>query len=197
MPSAQLSSEMIERLQELIDRQEILDCINRYVRAIDRHDDELLASVFHADAVDVHGEQVSTIDDFVFWANNIVHNHLHAHMHHITSHTCELDGDTAHTESYVIFVHRYKDGKTVHIAGGRYIDRLEKRGGEWRIALRKIAVDFRVISDGSVFGDWDGYPKGTQDKTDFSYERPLTLAPELAAMLRAPGFDSALRKPRP
>ena len=42
-------------LQLLIDRQEILDCLNRYCRALDRHDDELLTSVFHPDAVDNHG----------------------------------------------------------------------------------------------------------------------------------------------
>jgi hypothetical protein len=41
-------------------------------------------------------------------------------------------------------------------AGGRYLDRLEKRDGEWRIALRRLVVDYRYITDGSVFGDWDG-----------------------------------------
>ena len=83
-----------------------------------------------------------------------------------------------------MFVHRYKDGRTVHVAGGRYLDRLEKRDGEWRIALRRLVVDCRSITDGSVFGDWDGYPKGAQDTSDLSYQRPVGLPDELLAAMR-------------
>lgn len=183
MTDVAITPDLLAKIENLLDREAIRDCVNRYTRAIDRHDDDLLASVFHDDAVDIHGDNVNNLEDFVYWANNIVHSHLSAHMHHITSHTCEIDGDTAHAESYVIFVHRYKDGKTVHIAGGRYVDRLEKRDGEWRIALRKIAVDFRVLADGTVHGDWDGYVKGTQDRTDMSYERPLEIDPAHRAKL--------------
>ena len=178
-------TDLSEKLQRLVDRQEILDCIHRYARALDRHDDELLRSVFHADALDNHGRWVGFRDDFVQWANHECHTKLAAHMHHITTHHCEIDGSIAHTESYVLFVHRYKDGKTVHVAGGRYIDRLEKRGGEWRIALRRLVMDYRSVADGSVFGDSDGYPKGVQDTTDISYERPLELPAELLAQVHS------------
>jgi len=183
-----LAPDLAAKLQEIIDRQAIRDCLNRYARGLDRHDDELLATAFHDDAIDNHGNFLSTNRDaFVEWANYRVHSALTAHMHHLTTHNCELDGDTAHTETYVIFVHKYKDGKTVHIAGGRYIDRLEKRDGEWRIAVRKVMEDFRVISDGSVFGDWSGYPHGTWDRTDLSYERPLDVSPEVIAQYEAAG----------
>src|SRR5690606_31431683 len=120
--------------------------------ALDRHDDEMLRSVFHPDAVDNHGFWVGPRDAFVEWANHECHNALHAHMHNITSHTCEIDGDVAHAESYVIFVHRFKDGKTVHVGGERYLDRLEKRGGEWRIVFRRLILDYRYAADGTVFG---------------------------------------------
>ena len=171
--------ELSEQLQRLLDRQEILDCIHRYARALDRHDDELLASVFHPDAIDNHGPWVGGREAFVQWANHECHSHLDAHMHHVTTHTCELDGAVAHTESYVVFVHRYKDGKTVHVGGGRYIDRLEKRDGEWRIAVRRLVMDYRYVADGAVFGDGDGYPTGAQDRSDISYQRPLEVPAEL------------------
>lgn len=174
-----------EKIQNLLDRQDILDCINRYTRALDRHDDELLASVFHTDAIDNHGEWIGGRDEFVQWANYVCHNHLNAHMHHVTSHTCELDGDTANTETYVLYIHRYKDGKVVQMAGGRYVDRFEKRDGEWKIAMRRLIMDFRVLADGSIFGEWDGYEKGTQDKSDFSYRRPLELPMEMLDKLAA------------
>ena len=180
-------TELSEKLQRLIDRQEVLDCIHRYARALDRHDDELLRSVFHEDALDNHGRWVGVRDDFVQWANHECHNRLDAHMHHITTHMCEIEGSVAHTESYVLFVHRYKDGATVHVAGGRYVDRLEKRDDEWRIAVRRLVLDYRYLADGTVFGDWDGYPKGVQDPTDISYARPLELPAELLAGIRERG----------
>ena len=169
-----------EELQRLLDRQSILDCIHRYCRALDRHDDELLASVFHPDAIDNHGPWVGVRDDFVRWANHEVHEGLLAHQHHVTTHTCQLDGDVAHTETYVLFVHRRGDGHTVLIGGGRYVDRLERRDGEWRIALRRLIMDFRATADGSGFDGSDGYPLGTWDRGDASYQRPLALPPELA-----------------
>jgi len=73
----------------------------------------------------------------------------------------------------VLFVHRYKDGKTVHVAGGRYLDRLEKRDGVWRVLHRRVVVDYRYLADGSVHGDWDGYVKGTWGRSDPSYDLPL------------------------
>ena len=168
-------TDLSPKLQELIDRQEILECVHRYARALDRHDDELLASVFHEDAIDNHGPWVGPRDDFVEWANHECHNALAAHMHHITTHNCELAGDVAHAETYVMFVHRPKTGSEILVGGGRYVDRFEKRNGEWRIALRRVVMDVSYLADGSSFEELSGYPVGTQDKSDLSYSRPLEL----------------------
>jgi SnoaL-like domain len=182
-------TDLAQKLQYLIDRQEILDCIHRYSRALDRHDDALLESVFHEDAIDNHGRWVGGRAEFVQWANHECHSKLAGHMHHVTTHNCEIDGDRAESESYVLFVHRYKDGETVQVAGGRYIDLLEKRGGEWRISLRRLILDYRYLADGTIFDQADGYPKGTQDRSDISYGRPLELPPELAAELERRGVS--------
>ena len=42
------------RLQELCDGAEILDCLQRYARGIDRLDRELLRSAYHDGAIDDH-----------------------------------------------------------------------------------------------------------------------------------------------
>jgi hypothetical protein len=179
-------SEQADQLQHLIDRQAILDCIQRYCRALDRHDDELLASVYHADAIDNHGPWLGSRDEFVRWANHECHEGLHAHQHHVTTHSCEIDGDVAHTETYVLFIHRDRDERTVLLGGGRYIDRLERRDGEWRIALRRLIMDFRAIADGSEFAaSTAGYATGTWDRSDVSYERPLELPAEMAIRLES------------
>ena len=43
------------KMQALIDRNEILDVLHRYSRGMDRQDRELARSVYHDDAIDVHG----------------------------------------------------------------------------------------------------------------------------------------------
>ncbi len=167
--------EQIAAVAEMLDRQKILECVHRYARALDRHDDELLRSCFHEDAIDHHGRWRGRRDDFVQWANHQTHGHLASHMHHITSHNCELNGSEAHAESYVLFIHRLADGKTVRVGGGRYVDRFEKRNCEWRILARRLIMDVRFAADGSIFGDQDGYEKGVWTRDDPSYRRPLTI----------------------
>ncbi len=47
------------------------------------------------------------------------------HTHNITFHTCEIEGDIAHCESYVIVALPNRDETTARFISGRYIDRLE------------------------------------------------------------------------
>jgi hypothetical protein len=42
----------------------------RYARGIDRHDDELILSAFHDDALDQHGDVVRTPTELVAWGNS-------------------------------------------------------------------------------------------------------------------------------
>src|SRR5437870_7614815 len=54
-------------LQELLDRQAIADCVYRYARGLDRHDEEIYASAYHDDAIDHHGDFLGRRDKFVPW----------------------------------------------------------------------------------------------------------------------------------
>ena len=89
-----------------------------------------------------------------------------------------IDGDVAHTETYYLFVGRNRDDSN-WMAGGRYIDRLERREGEWKIALRTNAIEWSgmVPTMPIPFGDvpdifGNGAPSRSAD--DPSYRRPLT-----------------------
>ena len=86
--------------RELLDRRQIRDCIDRYSRGLDRHDDELLASAFHPDAIDNHGDWIGRLPEFIEWANYVVHEPLMQHNHHITTHLCEIDGDVAERSAF-------------------------------------------------------------------------------------------------
>lgn len=166
----------IPEVQYLLDRQAILDVICKYARAVDRHDIEMIIEVYHPDAIDEHGPFHGSPIPFAEWANRFHAEHTVNHTHCITTHNCEIDGDSAHAESYCLYALRTHDPKSVILGCGRYIDRLEKRDGEWRIALRKLYVDWRAVADGTIFLTPNGYPEGKRDRTDPSYDRPLKRA---------------------
>ena len=108
-----------EQMSRLLDRQQILDCVIRYARGLDRHDEEILASVFHEDAIDHHGDFTGPIDEFVPWANALHEATWAAHTHYMANNRVEIDGDVAHSETYVLYVLRRKDCAKIDFGGGR------------------------------------------------------------------------------
>ena len=166
----------------LKDRLDILDCVNNQSRGHDRHDVELMTSVYHDDGIDEHGPTVKLGPDYGEWANEVHSATFEDHLHNITTHTCEIEGDAAHCESYVIGSMLARDGKTMLLMGGRYLDRLERRDGAWRIALRRCTIEWALSGDGSLLrsGAFKGFLKGTWDQNDLSYARPLEADSEPA-----------------
>lgn len=170
-------SHLQREVRHLRDRQDILDCVMQQSRGHDRHDLELMAAVLHSDGVDEHGPVTSVGAAYGAHANEAHASVFVDHLHNITTHTCEIDGDTAHAESYVIGSMRARDGKTVSLIGGRYLDRLERRDGTWRIALRRCTIEWGLNADTSFItkGAFAGFIKGSWDHDDPSYARPLTV----------------------
>jgi hypothetical protein len=169
-------------LQRLLDLQAIRDCLGRYSRGLDRHDEEILRSVFHEDAVDHHGSFLGGLDEFVISANEGHEATWSAHTHLISTNTVDFDGpDLAHSEAYVLWVLNRSDGDGVDMGGGRYLDRFERREGEWRIAQRELIVDWWSHCESRDFGDVTSYPNGTWDRTDPSYRRPYEFTVSAAA----------------
>jgi hypothetical protein len=173
----------IERLQRdvqyLKDRLEIADCIARHAHGHDRLDAEIITGTYHEDGVDEHGHAINVGAAYAQWANAVHAAGSLLHLHNITTHRCEIDGDTAHCESYVMVALLNNDGITARLINGRYVDRMERRDGAWKIALRRSTVDWLLMGDASIlqaplFKD-QGYTRGTRDRSDVSYQRPLDL----------------------
>jgi hypothetical protein len=183
MIEAQLE-DLRREVQYLKDRTAIVDCIARHARGCDRHDVELLTSTYHDDGIDEHGSTLNRGPEYAPWANAVHAVTSQTHLHNITTHTCEIDGDVAHAESYALVAMLSPDGATATLLNGRYIDRLERRNGTWKIAVRRSTVELMLTADASMlqspFFKEQGYIKGTRDRTDPSYERPLSL--ETAAL---------------
>jgi hypothetical protein len=157
-----------------------------YTRGLDRHDEALERAVFWPDAAISYGNLVP-YDELAPWAN-ASHANSAAHQHHVTGLTLDVDGATAHEEGYILYSSDMARDKSRDTAGaptpgrvvagsfatlgtGRYVNRYERRDGDWRmlvheyvhdISMRLAAVD--LCADGCL-GRWD--------VSDISYLRPL------------------------
>lgn len=134
-----------EAIQELLDKQAITEVLYRYARSCDRADEDMMRSCFHPDSRHRHGRFDGTSSDFVGFAMEIILG-VKLERHLMTNVMIELDGDTAVTECYYLAYHRQSDPETGededYWNGGRFIDRFERRNGEWRIAERIGLMDF-------------------------------------------------------
>ena len=168
-----------QAIQELLDRQAIINCLHRFCRAVDRLDRDMMLSAYHSDAIDDHGQVVGSGADLFEWARRrVASGDADTTHHHITTHNCEIDGDTAHAETYFIFSSVKKDGDL--FAGiGRYIDRLERRSGEWCIAMRYCVAEWAGTITGlpnpffASMSDLHANGMPSRDGNDPSYIRPL------------------------
>jgi ketosteroid isomerase-like protein len=173
-----MGPERIARLERLLDRQDILDCLIRFCRGMDRFDRELFVSAFHPDAIIDAGEFVGGPEALYDWASEMHEAGQSSTLHNVLNHSCAIDGDVAHAETYYLFTARNRDG-TNWIAGGRYIDRLERRDGNWKIALRCNVVEWSGLIPATAipFADVpDVHLNGAplRSREDPSYRRPLT-----------------------
>lgn len=165
----------VAALNRLLDKEAIRESALRYTRGIDRHDDELMASAYHADATDDHGDYIGDPAGFVDYANAVHSQNWVHHQHYVTNQVIDLDGDSAHSEMYFLAVLKRPDG-TCDFVGGRYVDRLERREGTWAVADRACLVEWNAEAGpkGTSF-DPGIFLSGSWDRTDISYQRPLRI----------------------
>lgn len=164
-------------LQELIDRQRIHQVMIRYARGLDRSDRELTRSCYWDDAVDDHAHYVGVAGDFVVWAEAVTNRHVTA-QHAILNHHCELAGNEAFCETYFQFTGTLPEPP--HFSAiGRYVDHMQKRQGEWRIANRVTIFEGSFDLSEAARERLSASPysadepcQAARDRRDVSYHRP-------------------------
>lgn len=131
----------------LQDKEEIQNVLIRYTRAADLPDEAIMRSVFHPDATDEHaGMFAGRMEDLIPRMTEM-RKAFNVMQHALSNISIQLDGDAANSECYVHATQCFvKDGEQYHwLAGGRYVDRLERRNGEWRIVNRLTYIDWSRI----------------------------------------------------
>ena len=159
-------------VRELADREAIRECLFRYSRAIDRRDRPLLDSVFWPDAVTDYGFFAGPVREMVDWAFEALAT-MDQTMHSMTNMLIDIELPVAKVETYYVAYHRRTgpDGLAVdQTLGGRYLDRMEKRDDDWRIADRHMVIDW--MTENPASGDWAMRLPGVAFRTNMIPDDP-------------------------
>jgi hypothetical protein len=142
-----------EELKALLERDKIRECIVRLARGEDRRDAELIGASCWPDSITDYGVFSGTFDQYLAW---VVPGSpaILVTQHVLGQSLIDLKGQKASVETHVTSYHRINMGAEERdtVIGGRYLDHLEKRGGDWRIAQRTMLYDW--FQDFGVSVDW-------------------------------------------
>lgn len=132
------------KIEQLLAREAIRDCLYRYCRGIDRVDEASLRSAYWPDGTDNHGPYKGSASGFIDWAMKTL-PHIERGIHQIHNVLIEFREGGAAVESYFSAYQRQPgpDGRLQQLdMKGRYVDWFVERGNEWRIQNRVVVFDW-------------------------------------------------------
>ena len=178
--ASEFSNEHFQALRDLLDKQAIQELIHSYCNAADRRDYDKMRALYHEDAKDDHGGFFQGLAmDFIDQLPAIQEPMEILH-HNVTTVNIQLearDGGAVYGEGevYVLAYHKVatEQGAMDLLIGGRYLDRYEKRAGQWKFSHRAVVADWVNVHDPSIV-DLDspliaGSKLGSKNGDDPSY----------------------------
>jgi hypothetical protein len=162
-------------LEELIEERAILAVLKRYCRGIDRLDEELVRSCYHEDSTDDHGVYKGKGVEFAAFVIPVLGKAFTATMHTLGQSIVVFDADggnnKARAETYVVARHRRQEGhgEVLETVGARYVDRLEKRDGEWKFSDRIVVYEWSTIEPVRSGMPTDRFVQGVRSAADPAY----------------------------
>jgi hypothetical protein len=172
--------------ERVADRLQIQDLLYRWCRAVDRLDKQGMLDIFWPGAIDSHGPYIGPAEGLVEWIL-VRHQPIATSSHFIGNLLIEFaSDDVALVETYVRTIQQYPPQAKQQLAqltGGaagdpesamdmftssRYLDRVERRNGEWRIAHRDLVQDWKQIQEVKypALQPREGWIIGRRDGTD-------------------------------
>lgn len=158
---------------EVADRLAIHDVLACHSRGIDRADSAILKSAYWPDAIVFYGAYEGPAHPFCERVPEMMKSNRATH-HAISNVAIEFAGAVARVETYVVAGHYIPgaDADREMTFYGRYLDRMERRDGVWKIVERRVVLDWNRLRDASAH--WDSklaksLPHGTRDPSDPLY----------------------------
>lgn len=176
------------RLTALMDREAIRDCIYRYCRGIDRADEAALRSAYWEDATDCHGAWSGSAAGFIEQALQRLRGGGGRRVHQVSNISIELHGELAAVESCFLALQAPAGATGQTFLCGRYVDRFERRRGEWRIAARTVVYDWieerqrpeLSLGDEALFGKRQPVGRAAPDDAVYALLREVRAAERVA-----------------
>jgi hypothetical protein len=160
---------------------EVGQALARYSHGVDHGDLELAKSAYWPEATDHHGGMWD--GNGIEFVTQLIAGHQESRasghpavgpLHHLTTTLVRRTGaDEAKVQTYFIVCGAHEMGGDEHLGlvVGRYLDRFERRGDEWRIIDRVVVNDYTrhdVPGDVWAVASWQagGFPGGGYGRSD-------------------------------
>ena len=137
---------MDPRLQDMLDHYEITRVLSEYAHGCDRGDYVAMAGVFAEDSWDDHGATKCPGQEYARRA--MLRFGEHAMLAHLLGQALvTVNGEEAGAETYFVANTRGADpdgGEVLNQIGGRYVDRLVREGGRWKVKHRQVVREWSI-----------------------------------------------------
>ena len=170
----------VPTVEMLLARSAITALLSHHSRALDRLDAEGLKSVYWPDARVDYGGFKGLAHDFADMVMGALQSQYELTQHRVSNTVSTFaTSETAATESYVFAKHLLLEGRSEMVFSGRYLDRFECRGGEWKMSFRRVVMDWSrrlAVIDERSSGSFAALTKGNNQSSDVSW-RHLSESP--------------------
>jgi hypothetical protein len=164
---------MDARLQEMLDHYEITRTLSEYCHGCDRCDETHMGSVYLQDSWDDHGDVKAPGREFAHVMTERILKQTDSLYHMLGQSLIKVDGDEAGAETYFLAASRSTRADGVVMCnqlGGRFVDKLQREEGRWRIKHRCVVRDWSISMP--VEHDWTakiGLREGMRSNADPSF----------------------------
>ena len=164
-------SDIDARLGHMLDHHEIREALTAYCHACDRADEAMMAACYTGDdSFDDHGLVRAPGPEYARLMTANIVERTDAVWHVLGQSAIKVDGDSAAAETFFLGLMRLKpqDGiSRLNQLAGRFVDRLERIDGQWKIkhrtCVRDTSITLRVDEDMQA---GYGLAPGTRDASD-------------------------------
>jgi ketosteroid isomerase-like protein len=150
-----MNQDIAVTVQELLDREKVIQLIHRYCFALDRGSVEDVMALFAPECAIrvIPGQTFEKREAVNEFYSRLIRHRMSLVRHTVHNLVIELNGDLATAKSYWDVKGDLR-GQAV-VLGGYYADQVNKRHGKWLFSEREIRIEFAApLAEG-----WGGEPK--------------------------------------
>jgi hypothetical protein len=146
MLDSNLKAEDTSDLQEMLEHYRITKVLAEYAHGCDRLHRDMMAGTYMVGSWDDHGSYKGDGHEFVDYCMTHIPGTYKSCTHQLGQSLIKVDGNEAGAETYFIAVlRRDKDGgEVLDQIAGRYVDKLQRVDGKWKIKKRDCVRDWSI-----------------------------------------------------